>query len=123
MFKNIFLIFIIFLLISTVSWADFSLVRQQNLSNKLHQLVQPYEKKVGMFFIDLKSGWQFQLNGTREYPAASVAKMAVMATAYHLADSGELDLEQQVLFTERDKLGGSGVLQWMKGGRLYTLRN
>ena len=73
------MIFIIFLLISTVSWADFSLVRQQNLSNKLHQLVQPYEKKVGMFFIDLKSGWQFQLNGTREYPAASVAKMAVMA--------------------------------------------
>ena len=76
-----------------------------------------------MAFIDLKTGWQFSVNGTTEYPTASVIKLAVLATAYHLSELGELDMGEKLTMRESDRLGGSGVLQWMKAGRAYTIWN
>jgi len=96
---------------------------QADIRERLIKLTAPYDQRVGMAFIDLKSGWEFSINGSQEFPAASVAKVPVMAAAYHLADSGKLDLEQKILFKDSDKLEGSGVLRWMPGGKLYTLRN
>jgi beta-lactamase class A len=34
-----------------------------------------------------------------------------------------LDLGGKIVFKESDKVGGSGVLQWMRPGKAYTLRN
>jgi len=95
----------------------------RDLNNKLGRLISPYGERVGITFIDLATRGELSINGSREFPAASVAKVAVMAAAYHLADSSKLNLEQKVLFKESDKLEGSGVLRWMRAGRLYTLRN
>lgn len=94
-----------------------------NLDHKLSQLLAPYGGRVGICFIDLKSGWELQINGRKKYPAASVIKLAVMAAAYHLSETGELDLGKKIRLEVKDKLGGSGVLQWMKPGREYTLWN
>lgn len=93
------------------------------LTQRLSRLVDPHDGRVGVAFIDLKTGQELSLNGSSEYPAASVAKIAVMAAAYSLANAGVLDLDQKIWFRESDKLGGSGVLQWMRGGRAYTIRN
>jgi len=98
-------------------------LQRRSLAGKLTALAAPHGNKVGIAFLDLKTGWTFSLNGSREFPAASVAKVPVMAAAYHLADSGLLDLDQKVLFLESDKLGGAGVLQWLKGNRQYSLWN
>jgi len=93
------------------------------LDQKLSQLLAPYGEKVGVCFIDLKTGWELQINGRKPYPAASVIKLAVLAAAYHLSDTGQLDLGRKLPLKDSDKLGGSGVLQWMKAGREYTLWN
>ena len=82
----------------------------------------PYGR-VGVSFLDLKSGLSLSIDGNTLYPAASVAKVPVMAAVYHLAEAGKVDLQERLHFREQDKLGGSGVLQWMRGGRDYTLRN
>lgn len=120
---RMFLFFFLLCLLVGPAQADLSLSAQQNLPAKLHQLTASYESRVGVAFIDPKSGWIFSINGSSEFPAASVAKVPVMAAAYHLADSGLLNLERKVPFHNRDKLGGSGVLQWLRGGRTYTIRN
>jgi len=94
-----------------------------NLEPRLNTLIAPYRSRAGVVFIDLKTGWTVSLNGSAEFPAASVAKVPVMVAAYHLADSGKIKLDSKIRFKESDKLPGSGVLQWMKPGKEYTLWN
>jgi beta-lactamase class A len=93
------------------------------LAQRLTRLCASYEAKVGVTFIDLRSGRELSINGDRPFLAASVAKVPVMAAAFHLADRGELDLQKKLRFREKDKLGGSGILQWMRGGTSYTRWN
>ena len=93
------------------------------LQAKLVRLAATSEGKVGIVFIDLKSSREVSVNGSQLFPAASVAKVPVMAAAFHLSDSGRLDLQQRIRFRESDKLEGAGVLRWMKAGQEYTLWN
>lgn len=116
-------IFLISILVTTATQATLTSSKQQALAGKLRQLTKAYKTKVGITFIDLKTGWQFNLNGSKEFPAASVVKVAVMTCAYHLAESGKLDLEEKIKFKESDKVGGAGVLRWMKAGNFHTIRN
>ena len=97
--------------------------RLQAIQAQLDSLTAPYGKKIGIAFIDLSSNMFFHINGSAEYPAASVAKVPVMATAYYFEDAGKVDLEKKITYKKEDRLGGSGVLQWMRPGNSYTMRN
>jgi beta-lactamase class A len=101
----------------------FSSAAMADLAQKLTRLASTSEGRVGLVFIDLKSSREVSVNGNQLFPAASVAKVPVMAAAFHLSDSGKLDLQQRVRFRESDKLEGAGVLRWMKAGQEYTLWN
>jgi beta-lactamase class A len=115
MFRNLSVVLLLAAWLAGTAGAD--------LEKNLFRLASTTEGKVGIVFIDLKGTREVRVKGDDLFPAASVAKVPVMAAAYHLFDSGKLDLGQKILFIEGDKLGGSGVLQWMKGGQEYTLWN
>lgn len=123
--RKSFLVFIIsfFFCLSNAGLAALPAEKQAPLFNRLSKIAEPHGPKVGAAFIDMGSGWEAEINGRQEFPAASVAKVPIMVTAYHLADSGKLNLESKARFTGKDRLGGSGVLQWMPAGKTYTLRN
>ncbi|MFH1684464.1 MAG: serine hydrolase [Candidatus Margulisiibacteriota bacterium] len=123
MFRIILSALLLFTVFATSPYAEFTVAKLFQLNQKINPLVQPYDKKVGLCFIDLETDRELQVNGGRKYPAASVAKMPIMAAAYHLAESGKLNLDQTLLFKEKDKLEGSGVLRWMKAGKKYSIRN
>ena len=94
-----------------------------DLQQKLERLAATTEGQVSIAFLDLKSSQEVSVNGDQPLPAASVAKVPVMCAAFHLADSGKLDLQRRLKFRESDKLEGAGVLRWMKAGQEYTLWN
>jgi beta-lactamase class A len=121
MIKKI-LIIIIVLLSCHRSFAA-ALEANSSLAQRLTKLCATYEAKVGVAFIDLRSGEEFAINGDQPFMAASVAKVPVMAAAFHLSDLGRYDLQQKLVFREEDKLGGSGILQWLRGGTAYTRWN
>ncbi|OGB87887.1 hypothetical protein A3H38_05795 [candidate division WOR-1 bacterium RIFCSPLOWO2_02_FULL_46_20] len=123
MFKVIIAIILLVCSLANSSQAEFTQAKFTKLRQKLDALVLPYGVKVGLCFIDLQNGKELQINGKNKFPAASVAKLPVMATGFHLAESGKLDLGQKVKFKEKDKLAGSGVLRWMKAGNAYTIKN
>ena len=110
------------LLLCTRSFAA-ALDVNSSLAQRLTKLCATYEAKVGVAFIDLRSGAEFSINGDLPFMAASVAKVPVMAAAFHFSDLGRYDLQQKLPFREEDKLGGSGILQWMRGGTSYTRWN
>jgi beta-lactamase class A len=116
--KKNFFITVLLVLCSTAALA--------NLQVKLEKLAATSEGKVSISFIDLQTSREASVNGNLPLPAASVGKVPVMCTAFHLADSGQLDLQRRIVFRESDKLEGAGVLRWMKAGKNgqeYTLWN
>jgi len=115
MFRNFWLFLAALVLLATAADA--------RLQARLDRLASTAEGKVGIVFLDLKTSREVSVNGNQLFPAASVAKLPVMAAAFHLADSGRLDLQQRIKFRESDKLEGAGVLRWMKAGQEYTLWN
>lgn len=121
--KKGWLLLIILFFFSFAAYAEFTPANQKSLSRKVSNIIKKKNFKVGYVFIDTNTGLGVQVNGTREFPAASVAKVAVMAAAYNLSYTGKLDLNQKVEYKECDRLGGSGVLQWMRCGTSYTLWN
>lgn len=87
------------------------------LETKIAKLTRPYGNKVGVAFLDPRTGASFDIRGDRPYPAASVIKMPVMAALYHMSDKGLVNLNAKIPVRKEDKLGGSGVLQWLKPHR------
>lgn len=117
------LLLIFFCLLHFPANAQMTNAKISKLGVNLVKLIEPYQGKVGISFIDINSGLKLSINGKKRYPAASVAKVPVMATVYHLAETGKMSLSDKIMFNESDKLGGSGVLQWMRGGKEYSIRN
>lgn len=93
------------------------------LDQRIKALVKAFPQKVGIYVIDLNNQLEYGYNSDIKFPTASVGKVAVMAAAYHLSESGKLNLNQKLALKASDKLGGSGVLQWLSPGREYTLWN
>ncbi len=120
MTKKLFLIALALLLGAGVRAAT---PEADGLAARLTALTATYEGRVGVAFIDLRTDREFSINGRKQFMAASVAKLPVMAAAFHLSDLSQYDLQQRLVFHDEDKLGGSGILQWMRGGTEYTRWN
>jgi beta-lactamase class A len=58
----------------------------------------------------LGTGEGYAYDGDRVMQTASLIKLAVMATAYKLADDGKLDLRKLVALTNDDRVPGAGIL-------------
>ena len=67
---------------------------------------------LGVAAIDLKTGRTFSLHGDVETVQASLIKIPILVTAYQLLSTGALKLDQTVTLTDKDKIGGSGNLQF-----------
>lgn len=93
------------------------------ITERLNQVVGENKDKVGIVFIDLKGTFEVEVNGRKEFPAASVIKVPVMAAAFRFQEKGIINLLSKVRYKESDRLEGSGVLRWMKAGGYYTLWN
>lgn len=124
MSKIKFILICLLVLVTTSSTSSqFSTPKLFAMNQRLNQFVKPYGEKIGLCFIDLETGAELQINGMEYFPTASVAKVPIMATVFHLAESGQLNLNKKIMFKEKDKLPGSGVLRWMKANREYSVKN
>jgi len=57
------------------------------------------------------------------FPTASAIKTAVMLEAWHRSAEGSLWMDEVVTLRERDKVGGSGVLNGMSDGLVVKVRD
>lgn len=64
----------------------------------------------------------FFANDLQIMTAASLIKLPIALAAYRLAADGAVNLEQQVILTAADIVGGTGSLQYEPPGSTYTLR-
>ncbi|MBN2058032.1 MAG: serine hydrolase [Candidatus Saganbacteria bacterium] len=123
MLRSLCLVLCLSCLFAGESLAQFSATKLIKLDKELHQLISAYPNQVGICFIDLESGRELQINGRWKFPAASIAKLPVMATVYHLSEINALDLDETIELQDEDKVGGSGLLRWIRTKRQYRLRD
>lgn len=116
-----FCVFIIFIL-NSMSYS-FSASDADLMSYDLLTSLQNTKHGIGISFIDLKSGIHVGINNKYKFRAASVIKVPIMAAVYKMADENKLNLNTKLTYNACDKLKGSGILQWQKPGKSYTIRN
>jgi len=83
---------------------------ESGLGDRLRPLLAAHQGKVAMAVKHLEKGEEFAHHADKALPTASLIKVAVMATAYRLADAGTLDLGRTVVLRAEDRVPGSGIL-------------
>ncbi len=64
--------------------------------------------------LNIKQG--FSIRGDKQYNAASIIKLPILAAAFSKIDQGEMTLDQKITLSQQDLVGGSGVLQHLSPG-------
>jgi beta-lactamase class A len=72
------------------------------LSNRLEEIAQGHEGTYGIALLDPASGTRISLRGDRDFMAASIGKLPVLATLYRAAARGELALEEEIPILPED---------------------
>lgn len=90
--------------------------------NKVKDLTKNLRGVYGFYVYQLGAENQYGLNYQRVFPAASLMKLPVLLTLYQQVEIEMLDLEEEYILKEADKIGGAGVLQAKPAGEIYTYR-
>lgn len=76
-----------------------------------------------IYYYDLNKNTSFGINETTIFTAASVNKLPILATLYHDASSGKLDLDRRITLQAKDIQDfGTGVLRYEGAGGSYSLK-
>lgn len=73
----------------------------------------------GAFIVDLESGQYVNLQGDRDFSAASMIKVPILIAFFQAWDEGRLQLDEPLTMTEAVKAGGSGNMQYEAVGTQY----
>jgi beta-lactamase class A len=69
---------------------------------------------VGYSITNLETGEHLERRGNETFSTASLIKVPVLVTLFDLADRKQLSLDDPVVLTDLDKVGGAGNLQFLR---------
>ncbi len=75
----------------------------------------------GLYFIDIQSGQEFGYNSNVAFYAASTFKVPMNLYLYRAAEHNQIDLTEQLIFTDKHMEGGTGILKNQSPGSSYTI--
>lgn len=79
---------------------------------------------VSVYYSDVKGDATFGINENTIYIGASLNKVPIIATLYHLASKGEIDLDETVTIQEDDIQDfGTGSIRYEGAGGVYSLKS
>ena len=92
-----------------------------HLRGELEAVLRGYPGVAGVSVIDLKTGERLSIRGDETYPSASLIKVVVLVTLLDEVNKGTIRLDERMSLLARDRVGGSGVLQYMGSGLNLTV--
>ncbi len=84
------------------------------LRRTIDSLADAHRGVVGYSITNLETGEHLERRGDETFPTASLIKVPVLVTLFDLADKKQLSLDDPVVLTDIDKVGGSGELQFLR---------
>ena len=95
----------------------------KELKDELENYIGKFTGQYGIYFIDLATGYEFGIDESDEYVAASTVKVPLNYYVFKKIEAGEVNPEKTVAFTQDDFEGGAGILQTKKlTGKTFTIR-
>ncbi len=93
------------------------------LHRTLDSLADAHHGVVGYTVHDIDTGERLERRGDETFPTASLIKVAVLVTVYALVEKGTLGLDDPLTVLKIDKVGGSGLLQFMHDNATITVHD
>jgi beta-lactamase class A len=95
--------------------------RTDPLRDRIEQISQAAQGRVGMTATVLESGELVSLNGNQRFPMQSVYKLPIAMVVLKQVDQGNLKLDQKIRIEASDIVQGSQVLDENSQGKEFTL--
>ena len=93
------------------------------LHRVLDSLAGAHRGVVGYTVHNLDTGEQLERRGDETFPTASLIKVSVLVTVYDLVEKGTLGLDDPLTVLKIDRVGGSGLLQFMHDNAIITVHD
>ncbi len=84
------------------------------LRRTLDALADAHRGVVGYSITNLETGEHLERRGDETFSTASLIKVPVLVTLFDLAEKKQLTLDDPVVLTDLDKVGGAGELQFLR---------
>ena len=84
------------------------------LRRSIDAIADAHRGIVGYSITNLETGEHLERRGNETFSTASLIKVPVLVTLFDLAEKKQLALEDPVVLTDIDKVGGAGTLQFLR---------
>ena len=91
--------------------------------SQLDAMAAKYPGRVSVYLKDLRSGRTWTHNPDDLFPAASLIKVPILIATFYKIRDGGLHLDDPLVLTRLNRVGGSGSLKWRPDGTKLTLRD
>jgi len=86
----------------------------QALRRTIDSLADAHRGVVGYSITNLATGEHLERRGDETFPTASLIKVPVLVALFDLAEQKQLSLDDPIVLTQLDKVGGAGELQFLR---------
>jgi beta-lactamase class A len=84
------------------------------LKRTLDRVTGAHRGVVGYSITNLETGEHLEQRGDEPFSTASLIKVPILVTLFDLAEQKQLTLDDPIVLTEIDKVGGAGQLQYLR---------
>ena len=97
---------------------------RQRLIRNIEETAHNFDGVMGLAIIDLQSGEEILINAQATFPTGSSIKIPILIELHRQAAAGTLKLTETLPITNRQQVGGSGVLlHFAEGGSQLSLHD
>ncbi|QIH35855.1 serine hydrolase [Sphingobacterium sp. DR205] len=94
----------------------------RKLEKQIKQLIQGFQGEVGIYVHNLKKHKEVNIGADSIFPTASVVKIPILVGVFDKIEKGQLQLDQELIYRESQKYGGSGLMQFFKDSSKVDLK-
>lgn len=96
---------------------------QEELLEKINSIISTSSGTYSIYAYDINKNKGFGINEEMILDAASVNKIPILASLYHLSEKGEVDLEKKIIPQKKDVQDyGAGIIHYQPTGTPYSIR-
>lgn len=88
---------------------------KEQLEHKLLKLADNYSGIIGIYAKNLNTGEIISINSDSLFPTASVIKIPILVSLFKKIKSSEINPDEYIIIRDTQKVGGAGVIQFLKG--------
>ncbi len=92
------------------------------MTAELGKMASRYPGRVAITLKDMKTGRRWDYHPDDLFPSASLIKVPVLVATFYKIREGKLSLDEKMVISRRNRVGGSGSLKWRNDGVKLTVR-